>query len=104
MVKEVTTDEFQNSLNSNSVIQVLDQKGITLNQLADYLNEELKANEIKCFNDKGTVIYSKDLAALDIRQRARVDAHKLRGDYPAEKHEVSGSITVDTGIKREGDE
>lgn len=92
MVKEVTASEFQNSLDVNPVIQAFERKGITLDKLADYLDEELKANEIKCFNDKGLVIYSKDLAALDIRQRARIDAHKLRGDYPAEEHRITGEM------------
>jgi hypothetical protein len=30
-----------------------------------------------------------DEDAMDIRQKARIDAHRLRGDYPAEKHEVN---------------
>ena len=34
-----------------------------------------------------------DETAWDIRQRARIDAHKLRGDYPAEKREHTHSIT-----------
>lgn len=29
-----------------------------------------------------------------IRQEARKDAHKLRGDYPAEKHDISGALQV----------
>ncbi len=86
------------------IIEALDAEGITLPYLSKQLKKELKAKEIKVFNDKGTIIYSDGVPALDIQQRARIDAHKLRGDYPAEKHEVSGSITVDTGIKREGDE
>ena len=31
-----------------------------------------------------------DETAWDVRQRARIDAHKLRGDYPAEKREITG--------------
>lgn len=45
--------------------------------------------------------YSSDetLVAIDminhgIRQKARMDVHKLRSDYPAEKHEHSGSVAV----------
>jgi len=92
MTKEVTASEFQNSLNANPVIQALERKGITLDKLADYLNEELKAKEIKVFNDKGTIIYSEGVPALDIQQRARIDAHKLRGDYPAEEHRITGEM------------
>jgi len=35
------------------------------------------------------VIYSDDLVAWDIRQKARQDAHKLMGDYPAEKKDIT---------------
>ncbi len=28
--------------------------------------------------------------AMSIRQKARIDAHKLRGDYPPEEHRVAG--------------
>ena len=31
-----------------------------------------------------------DEDAMDIRQKARIDAHRLRGDYPAEKREHTG--------------
>lgn len=34
------------------------------------------------------ILYSKKLIAWEIRQKARQDAHKLRGDYPAEKHDL----------------
>ena len=34
-----------------------------------------------------------DETAWDVRQRARIDAHKLRGDYPADKREHTHSIT-----------
>lgn len=104
MANKVTPEDFQKQIDVDPVILALESKGITLDKLADCLEKELKAKEIKVFNDKGTIIYSEGVPALDIRQRARIDAHKLRGDYPAEKHEVSGSITVDTGIKRDGDE
>ena len=42
------------------------------------------------FGDGETVI-EWDEIAWDIRQRARMDAHKLRGDYPAEKREITGA-------------
>jgi hypothetical protein len=42
------------------------------------------------FGDGETVI-EWDEVAWDLRQRARMDAHKLRGDYPAEKREITGS-------------
>jgi len=83
---------------------ILDEGGITHEYLRDKLKEELDATETKSFSFKGDVFESEPKVAWDIRQRGRQDAHKLRGDYPAEKHELSGDISVNTGIKRPGDE
>ena len=74
------------------ILEALDAEGITLPFLSKQLKKELKAKEIKVFNDKGTVIYSDGVPALDIQQRARIDAHKLRGDYPAEEHRITGEM------------
>ena len=38
------------------------------------------------------------------RQRARIDAHKLRGDYPAEKSEGKIDQTVNVTIRRFSEE
>lgn len=56
--------------------------------LADKLAEELEAHETKVFCDKGTPVYSKDMVAWGVRQKARMDAQKLFGLYPADRHEV----------------
>ena len=46
-----------------------------------------------------------DCVAWDVQQRARMDAHKLRGDYPAEKHETKTSGTLEiTIVDRYGDQ
>ena len=74
------------------LIEALDAEGITLSFLSKQLKKELKAKEIKVFNDKGTIIYSDGVPALDVQQRARIDAHKLRGDYPAEEHRITGEM------------
>ena len=81
------------SLNS-PIIKCLDSKGITLDKLADKLIEELDATNVKQFQYEGHVVEADPLIAWDIRQKARQDAHKLRGDYPAEKKHISleGSI------------
>ena len=76
------------------LVQCLDDKGITVEYLADKLQEELDATEVKTFQYKGEVIQSDPLVAWEIRQRARMDAHKLRGDYPSEKHHV----TFESGV------
>ena len=41
------------------------------------------------FGDGDTVIAWNEVDWAT-RQRARMDAHKLRGDYPADKHELTG--------------
>ncbi len=77
---------------TSPIIAALEGEGITIISLAKQLKKELKAKEIKVFNDKGSIIYSIGVPALDVQQRARIDAHKLRGDYPAEEHRISGEI------------
>lgn len=42
----------------------------------------------------GETVLQYEVANIGISQKARMDVHKLRGDYPAEKHELSGSVTV----------
>ena len=86
------------------ITQALDAKGLTPTYLAKKLKSELnakntdtfKGKEVKIALDPKTqkkigidvneiVIYSKPLIAWDIRQKARQDAHRLRGDYPPER-------------------
>ncbi len=40
--------------------------------------------------DDGDTVIQWDEINWGTEQRARIDAHKLRGDYPAERHEVGG--------------
>ena len=83
--------------------KALDSQSITPIFLAKRLKKELNAKEVKAFKSTvcgedgecgDEIIYSKPLVAWGIRQKARMDAHKLRGDYPAEKHDLSGSVHV----------
>jgi len=70
--------------------QALAREGINSETLAKKLKEELEANELSVFVDaKGANRYRKKVA-WSIRQRARMDAHKLMGHYPADKHELTG--------------
>ncbi len=73
----------------NPLVPCLEKKGITSDYLADKLKEELEANETKVFQYKGGIVEKSDLVAWEIRQRARIDAHKLLGHYPSEKHHVT---------------
>lgn len=68
--------------------EYLEQHGITAEFLVGKLKEELEACETKVFSTQTGIAYSDDLIAWHIRQKARMDAHKLRGDYPAEKSEM----------------
>ena len=82
------------------IIDDLDNQGLTSKYLAKKLKRELNARETKAQIPKGENVfaYSKSLVACDVRQRARQDAHKLRGDYPAEKLEHSGTIVYESNI------
>ena len=71
--------------------QTLEKHGITEEYLALKLKRELNAKETKFFQFQGEVVTEKNVVAWDVRQRARMDAHKLRGDYPADKHELTGA-------------
>ena len=73
---------------------ILEEGGITDELLREKLKEELNANVTKQFQYEGNVVEAPDVIAWDVRQRARQDAHKLRGDYPIEKKHIS----VDGGL------
>jgi hypothetical protein len=53
--------------------------------LGKKLLDELEAKDTKFFAFQGEVISDRDIVAWDVRQKARQDAHKLRGDYAPEK-------------------
>jgi hypothetical protein len=67
----------------------LDNIGITDEYLASKLKEEIDASLPKLFQSEGQVVESREVPVWDVRQRARQDAHKLRGDYPAERKHIS---------------
>lgn len=70
----------------------LNTAGVTSDYLINKLKKELDAKETKFFQHEGKVVDSKDVIAWGIRQNARKDAHKLKGDYPAEKVEHTVSL------------
>jgi len=67
------------------------KRAIPLETLIEKLNAELDAEEIKFFQHNG-FLTEKNITAWTIRQKARQDAHKLRGDYPSEKVEHTVSL------------
>ena len=74
----------------NPMIKVLEDHNIDAKRLAVKLNEELEADETIFAKIGGKIIYANTQEAWKTRQEARKDAHKLRGDYPAERKELSG--------------
>jgi hypothetical protein len=76
---------------SRPIIEAMDKEGMTLEYLMKKLKKELEAKETKFFAFQGKVISKRDVIAWGVRQNARQDANKLRGDYAPEKHEHSFS-------------
>lgn len=83
------------TLNQSPIAKSLTDKGITPDYLATLLQDELTATDVKIFQYKGQIVKSDPLPALEIRQRARIDAHKLMDHYPAERHQVDSNLTVE---------
>ena len=83
----------------NPILEALDKQDITCDDLAKKLREELDANELtKVYDKKGEIREKREAIAWFVRQKARMDAHKLRGDYPAEKMEHSGNINFVSNV------
>ena len=60
----------------------MDENGLTDEALiGKHLASLLNATEVKAFNHKGKVIYSKPFKALDINMQALREAFKLKGSY-----------------------
>lgn len=87
------------------IIPALNKSKIDAERLADKLNKELEADETIFAKIGGKITDKKNVIAWKTRQEARKDAHKLRGDYPAEKRELSGKLSLEEIIKElEGEE
>lgn len=101
------------------LFRTLEGGGITGEYLAKKLKSELLAKKKEVFlgnvkefteNERGRsvlthrrdeILYSEDLIAWDVRQKARIDAHKLRGDYPSQTLDVNLSGKVNLGKRVE---
>lgn len=69
-------------------------EGITTEYLARKLKEELEAEKTEFAKEGGRITDERDVVDWSTRQRARIDAHKLKGHYPAEKVDVRGGLDV----------
>ena len=81
----------------NPVTTAFKKQDITVDYLAKKLKEELESHETKFFAHQGEVIQQEDVIAWGVRQKARQDAHKLRGDYPVEK--VEHTVTLEDQLR-----
>lgn len=86
--------ELAEELKAQGIRATLAKHKITEEYLVEKLKEELNASKIEKSKSKTGKVSRKKVALWDVRQRARMDAHKLRGDYPADKVEHSGSISI----------
>ena len=94
MPDEISPDEKAIRAGLRSpMIEALEGEGITIKSLAKHLRKELQATNIKPFlAAKGQIVYSDPLDALDIQQKARIDAQKLLDCYPDERHRIIGEV------------
>jgi hypothetical protein len=75
---------------SDPLDMALRNEGITADYLAKKLKAELEATTIKFLKD-GDRKEGEFVEVIDwpTRQKARMDAQKLRGDYPSEKTDIN---------------
>lgn len=100
---QTMSNDVLNSLNTQ-MIQAMDSQGLTLTRLLKQLEDELQATEIKHFAHQGKIQDTAEVIAHDVRQRARIDAHKLRGDYPAQGVNLQSTGEHTVVIRKFGDE
>lgn len=92
-------DEFKKAmLNRDEKLEKFDKHGITDDYLIGKLKGELEAKYTKVLHHKGKIIDTREITDWKIQQDARKDAHKLKGDYPAEKHEHSGDVIFHSNV------
>jgi len=94
---DVSVEDLEEELSKRTVTlrQAMTALGLTEQVLLEKLKQELDATEVKAALDrKGSWRYSKPLIAWEVRQRARMDAHRIRGDYPRDSEPAPGTITI----------
>jgi len=110
----VTSDEIVEAL-LRPIDEALQETGLTPKYLTKKLKRELGAKKTTHIKVRGVIdkesttlprgikiiSESSDETVIAIsqidwgtRQKARIDTHKLRGDYPAEKRQLSGKLDI----------
>ena len=92
---EVTKEDVIKGL-ENPLIDALEAEGINTAYLTNKLQQELNAKETIFAKFQGAIMDQVDVIDWNIRQKARQDAHKLRGDYPVEKLTLTHDLTEHT--------
>lgn len=92
--KPITEDDIWGP---NPMLKAMEDKDITVERLAELLDKELKAMKTKFFQSEGIVKDKRDVVAWEVRQKARMDAHRLRDDYPTE--EVKHTVTLEDTLR-----
>lgn len=92
--------EFDEIHGSSAMQEAMGEQGITHAYQAKKLKEEMDATKVVPHYQppiisgdkvlvKGGWVYSKPLVDWPTRQKARIDSHKLGGDYPATAVDIS---------------
>ena len=95
-------DKFKaDMLNRDEKLETFSKHGITEDYLIGKLKDELEAadesqRKVQNGEETKTIIVKKPI--WKIQQDARKDAHKLRGDYPAEQHQHSGDVIFHSNV------
>ena len=95
-------DKFKEAmLTRDEKLETFTKHGITEDYLISKLKCELEAadesqRKVKEGKETKTILIKKPI--WKIQQDARKDAHKLRGDYPAEQHEHTGDVIFHSNV------
>ena len=90
MLNDADINEIKRRSGKTPMEKALAAHGITADTLAQKLKAELYAKTTKHFAHEGRVITTKQHVDWGTRQKARMDAQKLLGQYPADQIEGNG--------------
>ena len=82
------------------VSDAFDLHKLDLSRLIKKVSELLDATQIKAFNNDGTVIYSKQLKALEVQLRAVEMALQLVNAFPDKTMKIEGLEGIEEKLER----
>jgi hypothetical protein len=101
-MKPITVEDMASAI--LTARDICEQEGLDIRSLIREAKKEMRANVTKFFQHEGRVVSRRTMIDWGTRQRARMDLHKLRGDYPAEKHDVDVKQPINVIIRKFSDE